>query len=82
VAKHYVAISTIQSPAEGRGYLNTGAQLEAVWVNGKQVYRNDGWTGWHAGKERIAVDLPAGASTIVIQSGEAFFLSLTEDDQW
>lgn len=81
-AKQFVAITTITIQSPRRAYLNTGAQLEKLWLNGKLIYENTGWTGWHAGKERIAVNLPAGHSTIILQSGEAFFLSLTDDNQW
>jgi lysophospholipase L1-like esterase len=81
-AKHFIAVTTVTSQAPRRAYLNTGAQLEALWLNGKQIYQNKEWTGWHAGKERIAVDLPAGRSTLILQSGDAFFLSLTDDNQW
>ena len=81
-AKHFVAITTITSQAPRRAYLNTGAQAEVLWLNGKQIYRNREWTGWHAGKERIAVELPAGRSTLILQSGDAFFLSITDDNLW
>lgn len=80
--KQFVGIATITSQAARKVYLNTGAQLQVIWVNGKQVYENKEWTGWHAGKERVPVDLPAGEAKIVIQCGEAFFLSVTEDNNW
>ena len=80
--KQFVGIATITSPAARKVYLNTGAQLQAIWVNGKQIYESKEWTGWHAGKERLPVDLPAGESKIIIQSGEAFFLSITDEDNW
>jgi len=81
-ARHFVAITTITSEEQRRAYLNTGAQLESIWLNGKQIYLNKEWTGWHAGKERVAVELPAGESRIVIQTGDAFFLSITDGNQW
>ncbi len=80
--KQFVGIATITSPAARKVYLNTGAQLQAIWVNGKQIYQSKDWTGWHAGKERVPVELPAGESKIIIQSGGEFFLSITEDNNW
>jgi lysophospholipase L1-like esterase len=77
-AKSYLGVATIESNRPRPVYLNTGAQLGTIWLNGKRVFRGDGWTGWHAGKERIPVELPAGRSTIVIETGPAFFLSVTD----
>jgi lysophospholipase L1-like esterase len=81
-AKRFVAVATVESEKPRHVFLNTGAHLSAVWLNGKPVYRSTQSTGWHAGKERIAVDLPAGKTTVVIETGNAFFLSLTDDDAW
>jgi lysophospholipase L1-like esterase len=81
-AKRFVAVATVESEKPRRAFLNTGAHLSAVWLNGKQVYRSTQSTGWHAGKERIPVDLPAGKTAVVIETGNAFFLSLTDDDAW
>lgn len=70
-------------PAKPRDvFFNTGAHLQAVWLNGKRIYRSEGWTGWHAGKERVAARLNAGRNTVVIETGEAFFLSVTDDNAW
>jgi hypothetical protein len=81
-AKRFVAIATVESAKPRQAILNTGAHLSAVWLNGKPVYRSTRSTGWHAGKERIPVELPAGKTTVVIETGNAFFLSFTEDDTW
>ena len=62
-------------------YFNTGAHLQTIWLNGKRIYKSEGWTGWHAGKERVAAELNAGKNTIVIETGSAFFLSITEADK-
>ncbi len=34
------------------------------------------------GKERIPAELKAGRNVSVIETGDAFFLSVTDDDQW
>jgi lysophospholipase L1-like esterase len=63
-------------------YFNTGAQLQTIWLNGKRIYKNEGWTGWHAGKERIKAPLKAGRNIVVIETGSDFFLSVTKDNTW
>jgi lysophospholipase L1-like esterase len=80
--KAYLGAATVEAVKAHKAFLNTGAQLSAVWLNGKRVYKSDGWTGWHAGKERVAIDLKEGKNWLVIETGTAFFLSITDDDQW
>ncbi len=80
--KAYLGVATVESAKGRKAFLNTGAQLSAVWLNGKRVYKSDGWTGWHAGKERVPIELKEGKNTLVIETGPAFFLSITDDDQW
>jgi hypothetical protein len=63
-------------------YFNTGGLLQSIWLNGEQVFKSTGWTGWHAGKERISVTLQAGQNTVVIEAAGAFFLSVTDDNTW
>jgi lysophospholipase L1-like esterase len=63
-------------------YLNTGSELLSVWVNGKKVNKGDNMWGWHAGRERIAVQLQKGDNVIVIESGANFFLSVTDNNTW
>jgi hypothetical protein len=81
-AKAYQGVATLDEKRARKAYVNTGGQLEAVWVNGRRVYKNAGWTGWHAGKERVPVELKPGRNTVVIETGGQFFLSLTEDNTW
>ncbi len=80
--KAYLGVTTVDSAKARKAFLNAGAQLSAVWLNGQRVYKSDGWTGWHAGKERVAIDLKEGKNALVIETGPAFFLSITDDDQW
>ena len=82
-AKAYRALTTIESPKRHFAFLNPGAALETIWLNGKRLYAHGpAYTGWHAGRERVRVELQAGINTIVIESGQNFFLSLTDDDNW
>jgi hypothetical protein len=82
-AKRYRGVTTTESPKHRFAFLNTGAALGSIWVNGKLVYsRGPDSAGWHAGRDRVRVELQAGVNTIVIETGQNFFLSLTEDDNW
>ncbi|MHC2065884.1 FecR domain-containing protein [Bremerella sp. T1] len=77
-----VAVSQIECEAPKTAYVNVGASVHAVWVNGEQVLRLSEWTGWHAGKKRVAVALAAGKNQIVIEAGDNFFVSVTDDRDW
>lgn len=63
-------------------FLNTGADLCSLRLNGKLIWKSEGWTGWHAGKERIAAHLAQGLNVLEIECGNAFFLSVTDDNSW
>jgi lysophospholipase L1-like esterase len=79
----FTAVATIEEPVRRKVYLNTGAGLEKIWLNGKRVYeRPTEYTGWHAGRERVPAELKAGTNTVVIVTGKDFFLSITDSDTW
>jgi lysophospholipase L1-like esterase len=78
----YQAVASVESNAEKNAFLNIGAAPTAVWLNGKQVYKNEKWTGYHYGKERIPVQLTKGTNTIVIETGPEFIIGITDTDQW
>ncbi len=80
--KKFQAAATLESTEARDVFFNTGADLLELSLNGKRLWKNEGWTGWHAGKERIAARLAAGSNTIEIEAGAAFFLSVTADDSW
>jgi lysophospholipase L1-like esterase len=77
-AKAYQGVSSLEADGPKTVFILTGGDLQGVWLNGRRVYRNDGWTGWHAGKERVPVRLRAGRNVIVIETGATFFLSVTD----
>jgi lysophospholipase L1-like esterase len=79
-AKRYQATAELVLTKSRGVFVNTGASIESVTLNGKLLWKSEGWTGWHAGKERIAARLGAGVNTFEIESGNSFFLSVTEDD--
>ena len=82
-AKKFQAVTTLESEKRRSGFLNPGAALETIWLNGRRVdEQGPAYTGWHAGRQRVRVELQAGVNTILIESGQNFFLSLTDDDTW
>ena len=72
-------VAWVESDRDKTVWMHTGATLKRVWINGEQVFDNRRWTGWHAGKERVAVKLKAGSNRVVIWAHDNFFLSLTDD---
>lgn len=80
--KGYIGMATIESAGPRTVFFNTGAQLQAIWLNGRKLYQSEGWTGWHAGKERIMAELRAGTNTVVIETSGQFFLSVTDRGDW
>jgi hypothetical protein len=79
-SQRYLGVAAVEAPRAGNAFLNTGAQVTAVWLNGRCIFKSEGWTGWHAGKERIPIKLKKGKNNVVIETGPAFFLSITEDE--
>jgi lysophospholipase L1-like esterase len=80
--KSYLGVAYLESKEPRTVYVNTGADLRSVWLNGKRIFKNEGWTGWHAGKERIPVTFEKGRNTLVIEAGGQFFLSVTDNNDW
>jgi hypothetical protein len=81
-ATDYLACAQVHSDSPRQVCFNTGADLKRIWLNGKLIYTSQGWTGWHAGKERIAAQLTAGQNSVTIQTGRQFFLSITDTNDW
>jgi lysophospholipase L1-like esterase len=81
-AKGAQGFATVEAEKPRQVFFNTGAQLQTIWLNGRRIYKSEGWTGWHAGKERVAARLEAGKNTVVIETGGEFFLSVTDNDDW
>ena len=45
--------------------------------------QGDAWTGFHAGKERIAVKLRAGVNRLVVETGGPhFFIGVSDEPVW
>ncbi len=56
----------------------TGGYVQSVWLHGQRLYHYQVFTGWHAGKERIAASLKPGSNRLVVETCGAFFLSCTK----
>jgi lysophospholipase L1-like esterase len=80
--KKFRGTATLESNEARDVFFNTGADLSELTLNGRRLWKSEGWTGWHAGKERILARLAAGTNTIQIECGGSFFLSVTADDSW
>lgn len=80
--KTFRASATIESKQARDVFFNTGADLSSIRLNGVLLWKSEGWTGWHAGKERIAARLAAGANAVEIECGASFFLSVTDGNAW
>jgi lysophospholipase L1-like esterase len=82
-AKGYLAVADVPAPRPRNAYLNTGAEVRSVWLNGRRVLaRDEPYRGWHPGSYRKVVELEAGNNRIVIETGSHFFISLTDTDDW
>ena len=80
--KMFRASAEIESKEARDVFFNTGADLSSIRLNGVLLWKSEGWTGWHAGKERIAARLAMGANAVEIECGASFFLSVTEGNGW
>jgi len=80
--KRFQATATLRSESARDVFLNTGADLQSITLNGAPVWKSTGWTGWHAGKERLPARLAAGDNAITIECGPSFFLSVTAENNW
>jgi len=78
------AVAVLASDAPAKVYVNTGVGIATVWLNGRKVHEQPkAWTGFHAGKERIPVELRKGKNILAVEiDGPQFFLSVTDELIW
>jgi len=81
-ATRYIGVATYRAEQAGKAYVNTGAHVQAVWLNGREVFRVGGWEGFHIGTRRIEVDVIAGDNRIVIETASQFALTVTPGLLW
>lgn len=80
----YQGVAVIKAKKPKTVFVNVGAQINAVWLNGMRIYIRvePPWTGYHAGRVRIPTALAKGNNTIIIETGDQFFLSITDNNDW
>ncbi len=78
------AVAEIDAPAEKQAYLQIGIGASTVWLNGTKIHdQGNAWTGFHAGKERIAVKLRTGVNRLVVEiDGPHFFMGVSDELTW
>lgn len=78
------AVAWVESDADKPAFINTAIGVSSCWLNGKKIHeQGEGWTGYHAGKERLAVTLVKGRNRLVVEiAGGEFFLSVTDKLVW
>ena len=78
------AVCYIDATEAQRAYINTAIGISTVWFNGTKVHdQGKAWTGFHAGKERIPVQLKPGRNVLAVEiNGSDFFLSVTDKFLW
>ena len=81
-APRYYGYAEIKSKEKCAAFLNTGASVSAAWLNGVRIPIPSGAVGWHAGGHRLPIELKRGKNTLVIATGDMFFVSVTETDVW
>ncbi|MFW6039299.1 MAG: SGNH/GDSL hydrolase family protein [bacterium] len=79
-SKSFVATTTLTCETSREVTFSTGGSLQAIWVDGAEIFRSRSWTGFHAGKERVHHTLSEGRHRIVIETGATFFLSVTDHE--
>lgn len=80
--QRYEAVTHITSDERKTVTINVGAAVQGVWLNGKKIHEGKPWHGWHAGRDRFEATLEAGENTLVIASGNSFFVSITDTLDW
>ncbi len=79
----YVAAATLAEPCERKVFINLGAGVKRLWLNGGELYEQPSeFRGYHVGRERIPVVLQTGENSIVIETGNDFVLTVTTDKIW
>lgn len=74
----YQGMAALDEPKARKARILVGADVQAVWLNGKCVYKASTWHGWHCGREKVTVDLNAGKNAIILESGPVFILCVED----
>jgi lysophospholipase L1-like esterase len=78
------AVATVHADQPAKAWVSIGIGIDTVWLNGKKLHeQGKAWTGFHAGKDRLPVQLEAGRNTLAVEiNGPQFFLSVTDKLVW
>lgn len=78
------AVAVLEAKEAKAAFVNTGIGVSTLWLNGRKIHeQGKAWTGFHAGKERIPIELRRGTNALVAElDGQHFFLSVTEKLVW
>jgi len=81
--KRYQALATIHSDTQRDCFVNLGAGVGKVFLNGVQINKADlGTFGYTPGARREKVTLKAGENVLIFETDGWFFVSVTDDDKW
>lgn len=80
--KHLVARTVLGSLEKRTAYLNVGARVSQIWLNGKRIFNKAAEPGWHAGRIRLPIELVAGQNEIYLNARQSFFISVTDRIDW
>jgi len=77
-----IGIASIESDGDREAWLNGGGGLRQAWINGELVLSPGKWRGGHAGSVRLPIHLKEGINELVIETGNTFFVSVTDEFDW
>jgi len=72
------ATATIESDAAAKKIVTLGGDVLAVALNGTPVWKRAEFRGFHIGSQSIELELRVGEDEMLIESGPAFFVSVTD----
>jgi len=78
-ARRYQGVAVVEAERIRDVVFLPGASLQTIWLNGRRIYKSEGWRGWHPGRESVVGRLRAGRNVVVIETGPQFFLSITRE---
>ncbi|MGA2063594.1 MAG: GDSL-type esterase/lipase family protein [Thermoguttaceae bacterium] len=81
-AEKFIGLAKIPSDRERSVVLQTGGDVSVVWLNGKQVCRNEWLRGWHPGRDATPVALRSGTNTLVVETGRNCWIRISAKPLW
>jgi lysophospholipase L1-like esterase len=81
-AEKFIGLAKIPSDRDKSVVLQTGGEVSVVWLNGKQVCRNEWQRGWHPGRDATTVALRSGSNTLVVETGRNCWIRISAKPLW